>query len=157
MRHYMKERGLVMGRIGHTQESPEVLGDLGGREKRSFQGSKHGDQKRPTPVLPQGIKRTVPSSVASRNNKYRRNNNPSQGPESIAGLSHQQMIRQFNLPTEESRREARVQYDKTRETRTTGARRNTRGAEEHWDRQSTAEQSQEKEPRHESLRRRSGG
>ncbi|GFY22645.1 uncharacterized protein TNCV_2179061 [Trichonephila clavipes] len=29
------------------------------------------------------------------------------------------MIRQFNPPTEESRRGARVQYDKARETRTT--------------------------------------
>ncbi|GFS55054.1 uncharacterized protein TNCV_2441371 [Trichonephila clavipes] len=72
--------------------------------KRSLQGSEHGDQKRPTPVLPQGIKRTVPSSITSRNHKYRRPNNPSQGPESIAGPSHQRIIRQFNPPTEESRR-----------------------------------------------------
>ncbi|GFT43046.1 uncharacterized protein TNCV_3768891 [Trichonephila clavipes] len=28
MRHYMKERGLVMGRVDHTRENPEVLGDL---------------------------------------------------------------------------------------------------------------------------------
>ncbi|GFV60765.1 uncharacterized protein TNCV_1780691 [Trichonephila clavipes] len=155
--------------------------------KRSLQGSKHGDQKRSTPVLPQGIKRTVPSSVASRNHKYRRNNNPSQGPESIAGPSHQQMIRQFNPPTEESRRGERVQYDKSRETKTTRSKghsapegRPARSrqtttvrpcpyylrshlkepeeiTEEHWDRQSTTEQPQEKEPQHGSLRRRSGG
>ncbi|GFU28941.1 uncharacterized protein TNCV_470701 [Trichonephila clavipes] len=129
-----------------------------------------------------GIKRTVPSSVASRNHKYRRNNNPSQGPESIAGPSHQQMIRQFNPPTEESRRGARVQYDKARETRTTrskghsategrpvGSRQTTTVRpcpyylrsrikepegipEEHWDRLSTTEQPQEKEPQHGSLR-----
>ncbi|GFV33583.1 retrovirus-related Pol polyprotein from transposon 297 [Trichonephila clavipes] len=35
------------------------------------------------------------------------------------------------------------------------ARKNTRGAEEHWDRQSNAEQPQEKEPQHGSLRRKS--
>ncbi|GFW18345.1 retrovirus-related Pol polyprotein from transposon 17.6 [Trichonephila clavipes] len=87
--------------------------------KRSFQGSEHGDQKIPTPVVPQGIKITVPSSLAFRSHKYRRNNSPSQGPESIAGSSLQQMIRQLNPPTEESRRGARVQYDKARETRTT--------------------------------------
>ncbi|GFY27967.1 retrovirus-related Pol polyprotein from transposon 297 [Trichonephila clavipes] len=37
-----------------------------------------------------------------------------------------------------------------------GARRTTRGAKEYWDRQSTTEQPQEKEPQHGSLRRRSG-
>ncbi|GFW57122.1 uncharacterized protein TNCV_540391 [Trichonephila clavipes] len=87
--------------------------------KRSHQGSEHSDQKRPAPVLPQGIKRTVPSSVASRNHKYIRHNNPSLEPESIADPSHQQRIRKFNTPTEESRRGARVQYDEARETRTT--------------------------------------
>ncbi|GFV84242.1 uncharacterized protein TNCV_3039021 [Trichonephila clavipes] len=44
--------------------------------KRSLQGSEHGDQKRPTPVPTQGIKRTAPSSISSGKNKY---NNPSQG------------------------------------------------------------------------------
>ncbi|GFX00379.1 uncharacterized protein TNCV_1273731 [Trichonephila clavipes] len=88
--------------------------------KRSYQGSKHRDRKRQTPVIPQGIKRTVPSSVASRTHKYRRQEfNPSQGTVSIAGPSHQQDIRQCSPPTEESRRGARVQYDKARETRTT--------------------------------------
>ncbi|GFX16531.1 uncharacterized protein TNCV_23021 [Trichonephila clavipes] len=114
MRHYMKERGLVMGRVGPTRENPEVLGD-----PRVMAWTEHGDQRRPRPVLPQGIKRTVLSSVSFRNHKYRRNNNPSHGPESIAGPSHQQMLRQFNPPTEESRRGARVQYDKARKTRTT--------------------------------------
>ncbi|GFV99076.1 uncharacterized protein TNCV_1510541 [Trichonephila clavipes] len=109
--------------------------------KRSLQGSEHGDRKRPTPVLPQGIKRTVPSSVTSRNHKCRRNNNPSQGPEPIAGPSHQQMIRQFNPPTEEISRLKEPEGI----------------PEEHWDRQSTAEQPQEKEPQQGSLRRRSGG
>ncbi|GFU71111.1 uncharacterized protein TNCV_1216351 [Trichonephila clavipes] len=151
-------------------------------------GSKHGDQKRPTTEPTQGIKRTVPSSISSRNHKYRRPNNPSQGPQSIAGPSHQIDTRQCKPPTEGSRQGASVQYDRPRETRTTLSegnsaaegrpvrsrqvtavkpcpyylrsrlnRRNTRGAKEHWDRQSTAEQPQEKEPQHGSLRRRSGG
>ncbi|GFT70189.1 retrovirus-related Pol polyprotein from transposon 412 [Trichonephila clavipes] len=108
----MKERGLVLGRVGHTREIPKVL-----EKPRLMRGSEHRDRKRQTPVLPQGIKRAVTSSVASRNHKYRRHNNPSQGPESIAGPSHQQMIGQFNPPTEESRRRARV--PNARETRTT--------------------------------------
>ncbi|GFW16703.1 retrovirus-related Pol polyprotein from transposon 297 [Trichonephila clavipes] len=54
--------------------------------KRSLQGSEHRDQKRPTPVPPQGIKRTVPSSVTSKTHKYRRQEfNSSQGTKSIAG------------------------------------------------------------------------
>ncbi|GFS99572.1 uncharacterized protein TNCV_167071 [Trichonephila clavipes] len=35
--------------------------------KRSLQGSEHRDPKRQVPVLPQGLKRTVPSSVSSTN------------------------------------------------------------------------------------------
>ncbi|GFW94919.1 uncharacterized protein TNCV_3397981 [Trichonephila clavipes] len=78
--------------------------------KRSYQGSEHRDRKRQTPVIPQGIKRTVPSPVNSKTHKYRRQEfNSSQGTESIAGPSHQQMIRQFHPPTEDSRRGARVQ------------------------------------------------
>ncbi|GFT40959.1 hypothetical protein TNCV_4953131 [Trichonephila clavipes] len=42
-------------------------------------GSVHRDQKRPTPEPKQGIKRAIPSSVSSRNHKYRRPNNPSPG------------------------------------------------------------------------------
>ncbi|GFV06813.1 uncharacterized protein TNCV_4314081 [Trichonephila clavipes] len=88
--------------------------------KRSFQVSEHRDQKRQAPVLPQGLKRTVPSSVASRIPKYRRKNFiPSQGPESISGPSHQQQMRQLGLRTEQSRRGIRVQSDKARENRTT--------------------------------------
>ncbi|GFW16702.1 hypothetical protein TNCV_1639381 [Trichonephila clavipes] len=70
------------------------------------------------------------------------------------------MIRQFHPPTEESRRGG----DDSKETLSLlpteplkRARRNTKGAKEHWDQQFTAEQPQEKEPQHGSLRRRSGG
>ncbi|GFV26255.1 uncharacterized protein TNCV_698771 [Trichonephila clavipes] len=62
--------------------------------KRSLLGSKHRNQKRPTPEPKQGIKRAIPSSVSSRNYKYRRPNNPSQGSQYIAGPSHQQESRQ---------------------------------------------------------------
>ncbi|GFT16420.1 uncharacterized protein TNCV_280851 [Trichonephila clavipes] len=82
-------------------------------------GSEHRDQKRPTPELKQGIKRAFPSSVSSRNHKYRRPNNPSQGSQPIAGPSHQQDSRQDKSPTVASRHEESGQYNKARETKTT--------------------------------------
>ncbi|GFW74483.1 uncharacterized protein TNCV_2413821 [Trichonephila clavipes] len=90
-----------------------------------LQGSKHGDQKSPTPVPTQGISRTVSSSISSRNHKYRRPNNPFQGLQSIAGPSHQLDTRQCKPPTEESRPGARGQYNRVRETRTTPSKRNS--------------------------------
>ncbi|GFV84598.1 uncharacterized protein TNCV_2482121 [Trichonephila clavipes] len=87
--------------------------------KRTLLGFEHRDQKRPTPEPKQGIKRTIPSSVSSRNYKYRRPNNPFQRSQSIVGSSHQRDIRQGKPPTEGSRHEGSGQYDKTRETRTT--------------------------------------
>ncbi|GFW63614.1 uncharacterized protein TNCV_4329021 [Trichonephila clavipes] len=185
LRHYMKDRSLVMGRVDRTQENPKDVG-----KPRVRRGSEHGDQKRPTNEPTQGIKRTIPSSVSSRKHKYRRPNNPSQGSQSIAGPSHQIDTRQCKPPTEGSRQGASIQYNRARETRTTPsggnsaaerrpvrsrqatavrpcpyylrsrektARRNTRGAKEQWNRQYTAEQSQEKEPQQGSLRWRSGG
>ncbi|GFX25159.1 uncharacterized protein TNCV_2753341 [Trichonephila clavipes] len=82
-------------------------------------GSEHRDQKRPTPEPKQGIKRAIPSSVPSRNYKYRRPNNPSQGSQSIAGPSHLRNARQGKPPTEGSKHDMTGQYDKSRETRTT--------------------------------------
>ncbi|GFY22617.1 hypothetical protein TNCV_2178781 [Trichonephila clavipes] len=119
--------------------------------KGLFQWSEHGNQKRPTPVLPHRIMRTVPSAEASRDHKYRRHNNPSEGPEFIADPSHQRMIRQFNPPTEESRRGGRP----VRSRQTTTVRpcpyylrsilKELEGIpKEQWDRQSIAEQPQEK-------------
>ncbi|GFW59571.1 uncharacterized protein TNCV_3222221 [Trichonephila clavipes] len=159
LRHYMKDKGLVMGRVDRTQENPKDLGKTSSEEskgrksnkriagwedprlkrkvgsngsvdrtdkkwskicrKRSLQRSEHGDQKRPTPEPTQGIKRTIPSSVSSRKYKYRRPNNPQQGSQSIAGPSHQIDTRQGKPPTEGNRQGANVQYDRTRETRTT--------------------------------------
>ncbi|GFX89759.1 uncharacterized protein TNCV_3711911 [Trichonephila clavipes] len=116
----MKDRGLVMSRVGRTRENPKDLG-----KPRVRRGSERGDQKRPTPVPPQGIKKTVPSSISSRIPNYRRLNNPSQGPQSIAGPSHQLDTRQCKPPTEESRQGARGQYDRARETRTTPSKGNS--------------------------------
>ncbi|GFV43467.1 uncharacterized protein TNCV_4591911 [Trichonephila clavipes] len=73
----------------------------------------------------QGLKRTIPSSVSSRKHKCRRPNNPSQGPQSIAGPSHQIDTRQCKAPTEGSRQGASVQYDRALETRTTPSRGNS--------------------------------
>ncbi|GFX49794.1 uncharacterized protein TNCV_3073471 [Trichonephila clavipes] len=87
--------------------------------KRSLQGSEHRNQETPTPEPKQGIKRAIPSSVSSRNYKYKRPNNPSQGSQSIAGPSHQQDSRQDKPPTELSRHEGSGQYNKARETKTT--------------------------------------
>ncbi|GFW43571.1 uncharacterized protein TNCV_4769231 [Trichonephila clavipes] len=87
--------------------------------KRSLQGSEHRNQKRPTPEPKQGIKRAIPSSVSSRNHKYRRPTNPSQGSQPIAGSSHQQDSRQDKSPTVTSRHEGSGQYNKARETKTT--------------------------------------
>ncbi|GFX15001.1 uncharacterized protein TNCV_4897691 [Trichonephila clavipes] len=87
--------------------------------KRSLQWSEHRNQKRPTPEPKLGIKRAIPYSVSSRNYKYRRPNNPSQGSQSIAGPSHQQDSRQDKSPTEASRHERSGQYNKARETKTT--------------------------------------
>ncbi|GFX68092.1 retrovirus-related Pol polyprotein from transposon opus [Trichonephila clavipes] len=80
--------------------------------KRSLQGSEHRNQKRPTSEPKQGIKRAIPSSVSSRNYKYRRPNNPSQGSQSIAGPSHQQDSRKDKTPTEGNRHEGSGQYNK---------------------------------------------
>ncbi|GFX80813.1 uncharacterized protein TNCV_3215611 [Trichonephila clavipes] len=107
--------------------------------KRSLQGSEHRDQKRPTSEPKQGIKRAIQSSVSSRNYKYRRHNNPSQGSQSIAGPSHQRDNRQGKPPTEGSKQERWEQYDKARETRTTKSGTNT-AAERRpvWSKQATA-------------------
>ncbi|GFU09509.1 uncharacterized protein TNCV_2089731 [Trichonephila clavipes] len=80
--------------------------------------SEHRNQKRPIPEPKQGIKRAIPSSVSSRNYKYRRPNNPSQESQSIAGPSHQQDSRQDKSPTVASRHEGSGQYNKARETKT---------------------------------------
>ncbi|GFX08399.1 uncharacterized protein TNCV_3268881 [Trichonephila clavipes] len=120
LRHYMKDRGLVMGQVDRTQENSKNLGKPRVRRVKVVnQASEHGDQKRPTPEPKQGIKRAIPSSVSSRNYKYRRPNNPSQESQSIAGPSHQRDTRQGKPPTEGNKHERSRQYDKAREARKT--------------------------------------
>ncbi|GFW79059.1 uncharacterized protein TNCV_214911 [Trichonephila clavipes] len=119
LRHYMKDRGLVMGQVVQTQENSKHLG-----KPRVTRGSEHRDQKRPNHEPTQGIKRAIPSPVSSQNYKYRRPNNPSQGSQSIAGPSHPRDSKQGKPPTEGSRQERSGQHDKTRDTRTTTSRTN---------------------------------
>ncbi|GFU53156.1 uncharacterized protein TNCV_3023771 [Trichonephila clavipes] len=93
--------------------------------KRSLQGSEYAANKRKVLVSPQGLKRGVPSSISSRTHKYIRkstNKPPTQGPEILSGTSNQGKIRKFSPLKEESRRGARVQSDRARETRTTGSK-----------------------------------
>ncbi|GFV98853.1 uncharacterized protein TNCV_2913701 [Trichonephila clavipes] len=135
LRHFMKDRGRVIGQVDRNQENSKDLGkprvsrvtvinqvrcNAGWEDPRlKRKGSEHRDQKRPTPESKQGITRVIPSSVSSRNYKYRRPNNPTQGSQSIAGPSHQQDSRQDKSPTVASRHEESGQYNKARETKTT--------------------------------------
>ncbi|GFY23497.1 uncharacterized protein TNCV_3941891 [Trichonephila clavipes] len=122
LRHYMKDRGRVIGQVDRNQENSKDLGKPRVRRVtvvNQIRGPNHRDQKRPTPEPKQGIKREIPSSVSSRNYKYRRPNNPSQGSQSIAGPSHQRNARQGKLLTDGSKHDMTGQYNKARETRTT--------------------------------------
>ncbi|GFU97417.1 uncharacterized protein TNCV_1912721 [Trichonephila clavipes] len=127
--------------------------------KRSLQGSEHGDQKRPTTEPKQGIKRTIPSSVSSRNHKYRRPNNPSQGSQSIAGPSHQIDTRQESAAERRPVRSKQTTavrpcpyYLRSREKNNPKEYQRSNGID------STPQNNlREKEPQQGSLRRRSGG
>ncbi|GFX21775.1 retrovirus-related Pol polyprotein from transposon 412 [Trichonephila clavipes] len=119
-KHCMKDRGRVIGQVDHNQENSKDLGKT--RVRRVMvvnRGSEHRNQKRPIPEPKQGIKRAIPFTVSSRNYKYRRPNNPSQGSQFIAGPSHQQDSRQDKSPTVASRHEGSGEYNKARETKTT--------------------------------------
>ncbi|GFT36834.1 uncharacterized protein TNCV_174491 [Trichonephila clavipes] len=120
LRHYMKDRGRVIGQVDRDQENSKDLGKPRVRRVTVInQGSERRKQKGPTPEPKQGIKIVIPSSVSSRNYKYRRPNNPSQGSQFIAGPSHQQDSRQDKPPTEGSRHKGSGQYNKIWETKTT--------------------------------------
>ncbi|GFY01011.1 uncharacterized protein TNCV_1364161 [Trichonephila clavipes] len=119
-RHCMKDRGREIGQVDRNQENSKDLGKPRvSRVTVINQGSEHRNQKRPTPEPKQGIKKAIPSSVSSRNYKYRRPNNTSQGSQSIAGPSHQQDSRQDKSPIVASRHEGSGQYNKARKTKTT--------------------------------------
>ncbi|GFY21109.1 hypothetical protein TNCV_3991531 [Trichonephila clavipes] len=96
----MNDRGRVIGQVDCNQENSEDLGKSRvSRVAVINQESEHKDQKRPTPEPKEGIKRGIPSSVSSRNHKYGRPNNSSQGSQPFAGPSHQQDSRQDKSPT----------------------------------------------------------
>ncbi|GFT06964.1 uncharacterized protein TNCV_1415281 [Trichonephila clavipes] len=93
--------------------------------KRSLQESEYKATTKKALVLPQGLKRGVPLSIAFRTHKHirqSRDKHPSQGPETLPGTSNQRQMRRFSLLKEESRRVSRVQSDRAGETRTTGSK-----------------------------------
>ncbi|GFW75474.1 retrovirus-related Pol polyprotein from transposon 412 [Trichonephila clavipes] len=84
--------------------------------KRSRQGSEHQDRKRRAPEQGQGVKRSIPSSVSSRNYKFQKHNTSSPGVESIAGPSRLP-DRRTATTTDGSRMEVSGRDNQTRQTR----------------------------------------
>ncbi|GFW40519.1 uncharacterized protein TNCV_2834271 [Trichonephila clavipes] len=101
LRHYMRDRGLVMGQVDHTQENSKDL------VKPRLRRVKVVNKKR---VMPDG---------RIRDWNVKRPNSPSQGSQSISGPSHLRDARQGKPPTEGSKHDMTGQYDKARETRKT--------------------------------------
>ncbi|GFT58686.1 retrovirus-related Pol polyprotein from transposon 412 [Trichonephila clavipes] len=91
--------------------------------KRSRQGSDHQDRKRRAPEQGQGVKRSIPSSISSRNYKFQKHNTSSPGVESIAGPSRLP-DRRTATTTGGSRMEVSGRDNQTRQTRATTRRRN---------------------------------
>ncbi|GFX45166.1 uncharacterized protein TNCV_3432141 [Trichonephila clavipes] len=91
--------------------------------KRSRQGSEHQDRKRRALEQRQGVKRTIPSSVSSRNYKFQKHNTSSPGVESIAGPSRLP-DRRTATTTGRSRMEVSGRDNQTRQTRATTRGRN---------------------------------
>ncbi|GFV29403.1 uncharacterized protein TNCV_438221 [Trichonephila clavipes] len=91
--------------------------------KRSRQGSEHQDRKRRAPEHRQGVKRSIPSSVSSRNYKFQKHNISSPGVESIAGPSRLP-DRRTATTTGGSRMEVSGRNNQTRQTRATTRGRN---------------------------------
>ncbi|GFW76877.1 retrovirus-related Pol polyprotein from transposon 297 [Trichonephila clavipes] len=92
-------------------------------KKRSRQGSDHQDRKRHAPEQRQGVKRSIPSSISSRNYKVQKHNTSSPGVESIAGPSKLPDRRTATI-TNGSRMEVSGRDNQTRQTRATTRRRN---------------------------------
>ncbi|GFT84231.1 uncharacterized protein TNCV_1150251 [Trichonephila clavipes] len=91
--------------------------------KRSRQGSDHEDRKRRAPEQGQGVKRSIPSSISSRNYKFQKHNTSSPGVESIAGPSRLP-DRRTTTTTGGSRMEVSGRDNQTRQTRATTRRHN---------------------------------
>ncbi|GFS92466.1 retrovirus-related Pol polyprotein from transposon 17.6 [Trichonephila clavipes] len=92
-------------------------------KKRSRQGSDHQDRKRHAPEQRQGVKRSIPSSISSRNYKFQKHNTSSPGVESITGPS-KLPDRRTATTTSGSRMEVSGRDNQTRQTRATTRRRN---------------------------------
>ncbi|GFV14916.1 uncharacterized protein K02A2.6 [Trichonephila clavipes] len=92
-------------------------------KKRSRQGSDHQDRKRHAPEQGQGVKRSIPSSISSRNYKFQKHNTSSPGVKSIAGPSRLP-DRRTATTTGGSRMEVSGRDNQTRQTRATTRRRN---------------------------------
>ncbi|GFX65070.1 retrovirus-related Pol polyprotein from transposon 17.6 [Trichonephila clavipes] len=91
--------------------------------KRSRQGSEHQDRKRRAPEQGQGVKRSITSSISSRNYKFQKHNTSSPGVESIAGPSRLP-DRRTATTTGGSRMEVSGRDNQTRQTRATTRGRN---------------------------------
>ncbi|GFU33978.1 uncharacterized protein TNCV_656401 [Trichonephila clavipes] len=91
--------------------------------KRSRQGSEHQDRKRRAPEQRQGVKRSISSSVSSRNYKFQKHDISSPGVESIAGPSRLP-DRRTATTTGGSRMEVSGRDNQTRQTRATTRGRN---------------------------------
>ncbi|GFT73661.1 uncharacterized protein TNCV_4234181 [Trichonephila clavipes] len=91
--------------------------------RRSRQESEHQDRKRRAPEHRQGVKRSIPSSVSSRNYKFQKHNTSSPGVESIAGPSRLP-DRRTATTTGGSRMEVSGRDNQTRQTRATTRGRN---------------------------------
>ncbi|GFX35997.1 retrovirus-related Pol polyprotein from transposon opus [Trichonephila clavipes] len=92
-------------------------------KKRSRQGSDHQDRKRHAPEQRQGVKRSIPSSFSSKNNKFQRHNTSSPRVQSIAGPS-KLPDRRTATTTGGSRMEVSERDNQTRQTRATTRRHN---------------------------------
>ncbi|GFS52312.1 uncharacterized protein TNCV_4850331 [Trichonephila clavipes] len=93
-------------------------------KKRSLQGSEHQDRKRRAPEQRQGVKRSIPSSISSRNYKFQKHNTSSPGVESIAVPSRLPDRRRTDTTTGGSRMEGSGRDNQTRQTRATTRGRN---------------------------------
>ncbi|GFV86034.1 retrovirus-related Pol polyprotein from transposon 412 [Trichonephila clavipes] len=117
-------------------------------KKRSRQGSDHQDRKRRAPEQGQGVKRSIHSSISSRNYKFQKHNTSSPGVESIAGPSRLP-DRRTATTTGGSRMEVSGRDNQTRQTRAT-----TRGRNEQAEKPVRSNQTNTRRPCPYYLRRR---
>ncbi|GFV87251.1 uncharacterized protein TNCV_5114691 [Trichonephila clavipes] len=110
-------------KINSTASKDQALKRCKICRKRSRQGSDHQNRKRHAPEQGQGVKRSIPSSISSRNYKFQKHNTSSPGVESIAGPSRLP-DRRTATTTGGSRMEVSGRDNQTRQTRATTRRRN---------------------------------